>query len=249
MSERLKRFRQLMSAFEGTSNPQRAIEQGYYVNVPNNPVKEITRRVELRPSSIHLLMGGVGSGKTTQLLLTKEHIDQLEDSKAIYIDVSFYTDISRLELGSLIVISAIEFEKFLDDSDDENNIKIAKQKIQKIAYGEFVDPYYDDDGGWHFRPGILKNEKSNLPFSQLGVELTESLEILYDALRNKLKKDIVLIFDGLDRLHNPEIFFDTALKDILALSSYGLGILIVAPISIAYTNKVENSFNYMYYFH
>ena len=50
MSERLQRFRKLMAAFEGTSNPQHAIERGYHIDLPNNPMVGIARRVELRPS-------------------------------------------------------------------------------------------------------------------------------------------------------------------------------------------------------
>ena len=114
MSERLQRFRKLMAAFEGTSNPQHAIERGYYVDLPNNPVGEITRRVELRPSSVHLLLGGIGSGKTTQLLLAEEHLNQLEGFKAIYVDVSLYTDIFQLEPGALVAIAGLEIIKLLD---------------------------------------------------------------------------------------------------------------------------------------
>ncbi len=91
MSDRLKFFRRLMSAFEGTSNPQHAVERGFYVNLPNNPIAEITGRVALRPSSVHLLFGGIESGKTTQLLLTQQALNELEDIKAIYVDVSLIT--------------------------------------------------------------------------------------------------------------------------------------------------------------
>ena len=94
MSDRLKFFRRLMSAFEGTSNPQRAVEQGFYVNLPNNPVAVITTKIALRPSSVHLLFGGIGSGKTTQLLLTQQALNELEDIKAIYVDVSLVGSIS-----------------------------------------------------------------------------------------------------------------------------------------------------------
>ena len=91
MSDRLKFFRRLMSAFEGTSNPQHAVERGFYVNLPNNPIAEITGRVALCPSSVHLLFGGIESGKTTQLLLTQQALNELEDIKAIYVDVSLIT--------------------------------------------------------------------------------------------------------------------------------------------------------------
>ena len=140
MSERLQRFRKLMAAFEGTSNPQHAIERGYYVDLPNNPVGEITRRVELRPSSVHLLLGGIGSGKTTQLLLAEEHLNQLEGFKAIYVDVSLYTDIFQLEPGALVAIAGLEIIKLLDEIDDpefeENSeFKEAKETIKRLAHG------------------------------------------------------------------------------------------------------------------
>ena len=87
MSDRLKFFRRLMSAFEGTSDPQRAVEREFYVKLPNNPIAVITAKIALRPSSVHLLFGGIGSGKTTQLLLTQQALNELEDIKAIYVDV------------------------------------------------------------------------------------------------------------------------------------------------------------------
>ena len=111
MSDRLKFFRRLMSAFEGTSNPQRAVEQGFYVNLPNNPVAVITAKIALRPSSIHLLFGGIGSGKTTQLLSTQKHLNELEDIKAIYVDVSLVTDISDLQSGALIDLLGNKLKK------------------------------------------------------------------------------------------------------------------------------------------
>jgi hypothetical protein len=114
MSERLQRFRKLMAAFEGTSNPQHAIKRGYYVDFPNNTMAGIARRVELRPSSVHLLLGGIGSGKTTQLLLAQEHLNQLEGFNAIYVDVSLHTDISELKQGSLVAIAGLEIIKLLD---------------------------------------------------------------------------------------------------------------------------------------
>lgn len=254
MSERLKRFRKLMSAFEGTSNPQRAIEQGYYVNLPNSPVKEITRRVELRPSSVYLLAGGIGSGKTTQLLLAEEYLNQLEEFKAIYIDVSIYTDISEIKPGVLMTIAALEVAKLFGDSnDDELNIESIIKKIEILAYGEYIDSsdyeyYHDEDPGIYFKSGILKKDTSSSPVDQLSSELVENFEILFKTLIDKSQKDIIFIFDGLDRLNDLDIFINSIPKDVLALSSYSAGVIIVASIVVSYMKGIENFFKDLYYF-
>jgi type IV secretory pathway ATPase VirB11/archaellum biosynthesis ATPase len=87
MSNRLKLFRERMAAFEGAANPSEAIESGYYVHAPGKLlVDNISNRIALRPSSSHLLLGGIGSGKTTQLLVACQQINEIEDIHAIYVD-------------------------------------------------------------------------------------------------------------------------------------------------------------------
>jgi hypothetical protein len=255
MSERLQRFRKLMAAFEGTSNPQHAIERGYYVDLPNNPVGEITRRVELRPSSVHLLLGGIGSGKTTQLLLAQEHLNQLEGFKAIYVDVSLYTDISQLEPGALVAITGLEIGKLLTDVDDEDSqMKYSKQRMKELAYGEYLEygDYDPEDGsygdGFYFKSGLLKTDTSKSQFKQLSQELITTFEKLLGAFINQLEGDIVFIFDGLDRLSYSNIFIDSALNDVMTLSKSGIGVVIVGSIPITYTKGIENFPNYLYYF-
>ena len=134
MSDRLKFFRRLMSAFEGTSNPQRAVERGFYVNLPNNPVGELARRIEVSPWSTRMLLGGIGSGKTTQLLLIQNALNELEDIKAIYVDVSLVTDISDLKPGALIAIIGLELIKILDEI-NEPELEECKKKIENFAHG------------------------------------------------------------------------------------------------------------------
>jgi hypothetical protein len=253
MSERLQRFRKLMAAFEGTSNPQHAIKRGYYVDSPNNLVGDITRRVELRPSSVHLLLGGIGSGKTTQLLLAQEHLNQLEGFKAIYVDVSLHTDISQLEPGALVVIAGLEIGKLLTDVDDED-FHVTQNKLKALAHGEYLyqdhEDYYEDYGNndVYFKPGILKKDTSKSQFNQLSQELITIFEKLLGAFINQLEGDIVFIFDGLDRLSHSNIFIDSALNDVIVLSKSGIGVVIVGSIPITYTKGIENFSNYLYYF-
>jgi hypothetical protein len=251
MSERLQRFRKLMAAFEGTSNPQHAIKRGYYVDSPNNLVGDITRRVELRPSSVHLLLGGIGSGKTTQLLLAQEHLNQLEGFKAIYVDVSLHTDISQLEPGALVVIAGLEIEKLLTDVDDED-FHVTQNKLKALADGEYLyqdhEDHYEGNDIYFFKPGILKRDISKSQFNQLSQELITTFQKLWGTFISQLEGDVVFIFDGLDRLSHSNIFINSALNDVMALSKSGIGVIIVGSIPITYTKGIENFSNYIHYF-
>ncbi len=83
MSNRLQFFRERMAAFEANADPQKAIVRGYYVNQPQKSLADtLANRVALRPASTHILAGGIGSGKTTQLLVAKDKINEIGDTYA-----------------------------------------------------------------------------------------------------------------------------------------------------------------------
>jgi hypothetical protein len=150
MSDRLKFFREQMAAFEGASNPQKAIEHGYYIQQPKQSLAHtITNRIALRPSSTrttemfegasniassHLLIGGIVSGKTTQLLVARDRINEIEDTHAHYVDVSLYTDISDLSTGMLIAIVGLVLCELTKDNEDLD-LQQWREAIRKQAYG------------------------------------------------------------------------------------------------------------------
>ena len=201
MSERLQRFRKLMAAFEGTSNPQHAIERGYYVDLPNNPMAEITRRIEVRPASLHLLLGGIGSGKTTQLLLTQEHLNQLEGFNAIYVDLSRYTNISTLQPGYLIASSGLDLllllrggypQKYQAISDllDENkqiiiNAVTGENKFQLPKAVEQLEKELENDLLNRLHSGDTKNFNED---NKDKYEIYQQFMELYKA-KNSIQKD------------------------------------------------------------
>jgi hypothetical protein len=253
MSDRLKFFRRLMSAFEGTSNPQRAVERGFYVNLPNNPIEEITGRVTLRPSSVHLLFGGIGSGKTTQLLLTQQALNELEDIKAIYVDVSLVTDISDLQSGALIAIAGLELIKTLGNT---NNTQINKHKqtIERAAYGysekkivtKSVFPIYEEVAKLQEVFKSITNyekEEAIIHKGLLSSEKQENRELVLDAFSqlNKAAKEItkkytVFLFDSLDRLRNSKII-NSALDDVIDINNIGTGSVLIGSIATMYEER------------
>ena len=237
MSDRLKLFRRLMSAFEGTSNPQRAVEKGFYVNLPNNPIGEITGRVALRPSSVHLLFGGIGSGKTTQLLLTQQALNELEDIKAVYVDVSLITDISTLQSGALIAIAGLELINILGNSFN-SELENSKKVIEKAAYG-YTEYIPIDLTAIAFGKPREVNYKGLI--STENRESRESILLAFFALSKAAisitKKEIIFLFDGLDRLSKSKTFIDSALDDVIEMNKTGVGSVLVGSIVIPYTER------------
>jgi Cdc6-like AAA superfamily ATPase len=242
MSDRLKFFRRLMSAFEGTSNPQRAVERGFYVNLPNNPVGEITGRVALRPSSMHLLFGGIGSGKTTQLLSTQTALNGLEDIKAIYVDVSLVTDISDLQSGALIAIAGLELIKILGNV-EKPELQKFKQVIEKSAYG-YSETKSIQTGFSSAMYGLTTQQVTTHHKGLLSPEKQENRSLILEAfsrlnkaVQEVTKKEIIFIFDSLDRLSNSEVFIDSALDDVVEINNVGSGVVLVGSVATLYEER------------
>ncbi|MBD2294525.1 hypothetical protein H6G06_13825 [Anabaena sphaerica FACHB-251] len=258
MSNRLKLFRERMAAFEGAANPSEAIESGYYVHAPGKLlVDDIANRIALRPSSSHLLLGGIGSGKTTQLLVACQQINEIEDIHAIYIDVSQYTDISKITSGVLTAIAGLELANLMKDSEDVN-IKESISLIHKLALG------YEESRITKYRtlfdPIELPKQKIEkvkhegiIPaisgqFS-IKTDLLKVVSTLAKEARNKCGY-IVIIFDGLDRLDYAKSFIQLLYSDAKAISSMGIGLLLVGPLTAIYgdyRDTVDKILDYFYY--
>jgi hypothetical protein len=258
MSNRLKFFREQMAAFEGTVDPRQAIESGYYLPEPRKSAADtISRRIELRPSSTHLLIGGIGSGKTTQLLVMRDRINKLEDIYAHYVDVTLYTDISEISAGVLIAIAGVELTKLTQDIDNEY-IKKYSELIHKYAYGysdrrtvglfsdSIIKALSTTTEVVEHHKGILTAKSGNSLDQQ---ELLQAIGKL-DKAANKKYGEIILLLDGLDRLDNVQKFSQLVTSDVQAISLAGIGIVLVGPLLAAYGSyrdiieQAVNSFSY-----
>ena len=251
MSNRLKLFRERMAAFEGAANPSEAIESGYYVHAPGKLlVDNISNRIALRPSSSHLLLGGIGSGKTTQLLVAYQQINEIEDIHAIYIDVSEYTDISKITTGVLTAIAGLEIAKLIQDSKDKNIIQ-SVESIRDLAngyasynYDEYPEPHEYDEP--IIVKGIIPKKSEGYGIS---VELVKTVSELTKYTSEKYG-NLVLLFDGLDRLDDARMFMQLVFSDAKAISSAGIGLVLVGSLTAIYGNyhdTINKSLDYFYY--
>jgi len=251
MSNRLKLFRERMAAFEGAANPSEAIESGYYVHAPGKLlVDNISNRIALRPSSSHLLLGGIGSGKTTQLLVACQQINEIEDIHAIYVDVSRYTDISKITTGVLTAIIGLELAKLIKDSQDKNVIESIKL-IRNLAHGYTTeyDPYddfYYDGGQYIAVKGIIPKKTEGYGIS---LQLVETVSKLAKATFENYG-NLVLLFDGLDRLDDAKAFMQVVYSDAKSISSSGIGVVLIGSLTAIYGDyhdTVDKSLDYLCY--
>jgi len=242
-----------MAAFEANADPQKAIARGYYVNQPQKSLADtLANRIALRPASTHLLAGGIGSGKTTQLLVAKDKINEIGDTYAHYIDVSLYTDLTVISSKVLIAIAGSVLAELTKDSKNPN-IEINRKLIIKRAFGyhETVDPYdyyheNDEDEIVVERQGIIpvkSQELSDLkPFIEAVNQLSEEAKSIYGNL--------VLLFDGLDRLNNAQTFSQIVTTDVQVISDMGIGVVLVEPLLATYSSyqpTILESINYFYH--
>jgi Cdc6-like AAA superfamily ATPase len=252
-----------MAAFEGSANPSKAIKSGYYVPEPGKSVSDlIAARIALRPTSTHLILGGIGSGKTTQLLMTLRKIDELPSTYSQYIDVSLSINISEVKPGALIAIVGLELAKVISDNGDglvNENINI----INKLAYG------YSEPAKFLLGQRIHPTSAASVGSRQLAAaneyrhsgilspvskkqsnELISAVKKLYEAAKKKYEH-IVFLFDGLDRLDDSKSFSQMIVSDMRELSAIGIGSVVVGSVRIMYEeftrSTLEQSVDYFEY--
>jgi hypothetical protein len=249
MANRLDFFRQQMAAFEGSTNPEKAIDSGYYVPEPRKSVSDlIAGRLALRPASTHLILGGIGSGKTTQLLVTRDRINDLLDNAYVhYLDVSTYTDISNISPGVLVAMVGLSLAKLLENS-TESSVRQNIEIIGKFAFGysenkedvhiEQIDLGLGLKGGTIqrklvYHQGLLSSEsrKKSAQLSKAVADLCEYSKQEYDQ--------IIFLFDGLDRLDDTQSFSQLIVNDIQEISAIGIGCVMVGSARALYEKYQE----------
>jgi hypothetical protein len=251
MENRLGFFRQQMAAFEGSADPSKAITHGYYVPLGKMPVSDnIAGRLALRPTSSHLLLGGIGSGKTTEVLMAAEKIEKsIKKVYVRYVDVTLHTDLTKMKNGTLIAIVGLLLANSISN-DDQEAVESSIKVIRKLAHGyhreyEVIDPSSEIRGLRELRQGLITpNFPSYLtpktitktdhfdgilsPIQRKDVsnDLNNSVQALRNHLRNQYEC-IFFLFDGLDRLDNSSAFYGLVENDLRQLSEMGIGSILV----------------------
>lgn len=252
VTDRLQRFRQYIERLDAAADPRFTIERGLYVPPSARSIAdEVAGRLELQPASAHLIAGGIGSGKTTQLLMATQRLRALPDMQAIYIDVSAAHDLGKLREGVVVALAGLELAKLLQD-DKSLPVEQAKDFLRRWAlqgrnyYQDYRDDEDDDhddgayeasdddsdrSGEWVHIPPVISPPARPTPPALVSEEAF-ALKSLAQALRSRVPH-VTLLIDSLDRVVDMEQF-EAIMRDVALLRALGIGVVLVGPLKLLY---------------
>lgn len=244
MTTRLEKFRDYMARLNPSGDPRGAVRDGLYVPRPGrSTADEVAARLELDPTSSHLIVGGIGSGKTTQLLVACDRLNQLADTRAEYIDLSLIHDLQRMTPGTLIIAAGLAARRHLKPGDDKVALDAGEQ-FRRWAFGhdrrvwvpfddEPDEPYHDDDEPERGYYDIIEEQpllsSPEKPLDRSVEDKAIRLAQIRSGLRERFPY-IVLLFDALDRLPDPAAFVTVVEQDVRAIQKAGIGLVLVGPL-------------------
>lgn len=213
-----------MTRVAAAADPALTIERGLYVQPPNAISDLIVRHLEIDPASRHLVVGSIGSGKTTQLLVATQALNAVPDIRAVYVDVSQKQDLVKLTPGCLVALAGLallEGQPLIDGDEHRSFTSWAN------GYWLDPDPYGDADDGGVQVVGVVtppQPEWHEIPSMQVD-RLARFAEIERNAGRH-----FVVLFDSLDRTTNRSAFTQLIDQDVAALRRCNIGVVLIGPI-------------------
>src|ERR1019366_2468080 len=100
---------------------------------------------ELTRGSQTALVGGIGSGKTTELLLTQKLLGRHSDAINIFMDLADYTDLSEISTGAILASAGFQLYSQLTNAAKEltKEVTAAHTKLRKLAIAgtAWVEPW------------------------------------------------------------------------------------------------------------
>jgi hypothetical protein len=185
------------------------------------------------------LVGGIGSGKTTEVLLTEKVLNRHADAVNIVVDMADYTDLNELNPGAILATVGMRLYSWLKRNGDDAEIVVPYRELRQLAFPQkkFVSPdslepdYDGEEGIWVETRGLMRPR-----YPDLRHEVKKVRELALAIASPVLEKDaqITFLIDGLDRLINAERFREFAEQDLRALRGTKITVIVVAPLLLLY---------------
>jgi hypothetical protein len=259
LPDRRQRFKALMKRFNPSAPPLVAIDDGLiHEGTSRSVYKQLATAADLSPGGQHLVVGGIGSGKSTELLLAQRELAKHQGIIPIFIDVSAETDLSEINSGALLASLGLRLWESIPSQFGEvpTELQIAHGQIRKAAYGYQVpvSPGATERQIAEMRSLSLSKHvpgKLASPFPALKrdvEELAKSIDQLNVFLK-RTGKESVVIFDGLDRLVKADRFWLIVEQDLRALRRLQISVLAAGPLSVMYGQgrSVKDYFDGVHY--
>lgn len=219
---RRERFRGYMGRMAAAADPRLAIDQQMYVAPPRPLAEVLVRHLEIEPTG-HLVVGGIGSGKTTQLLLATQALSSMSDMSAAYIDVSQKQDLVKLKPGCLVALAGLALLEHLPAS------IAGRKEFVDWANGFECDPWELTLGDEQFVvvDGVVTPPEP--AWREIPDGWMRRLSLFAEELRRN-GRSFVALFDSLDRTSNRGGFTQLVEQDIAALHRCQIGVVLVGPL-------------------
>ncbi len=195
-----------MGRFEPSGDPRDAVARGFYLPRPGRSLAEqLAARFELKPAASHLLMGGVGSGKTTQLMVARDRL-AAGDVSPLYVDVSLRVELNDVTSASLLAAVGGA---------------IGDQLVASEGSGPKID-------------GLLAGARSLLAPGRPAPHhiVTTWFDNLVRLLPNGRPR--VLLIDSLDRMSDLNGFAEIVEGAVSTLRSHAFGVILIGPLTALY---------------
>lgn len=230
-TDRRARFRKLREQLEPASDPSLAVSRGFYVERAGAVSRRIGAELELDPSSSHVLIGGVGSGKTTELLMAAQHLAQTGDTRPVFIDVSRRHDIGKMKPAVVALQVGLELVA-LARSEGIKELGGADDSLLNVAHGYWDYPDQDDYEPYprEYTPGMLESAD---PIDERLAGILRSVQAVIGALK-PVGPHFVVLVDGLDRMTDLKAFEQVVRQDVQGLKSLGIGLVLAGPLRALY---------------
>ncbi|MBC8072762.1 MAG: hypothetical protein IAG13_30860 [Deltaproteobacteria bacterium] len=224
--DRLERFRAARAKLDPAGDPADA--GSFYVDSPRSVSARIAAELAIAPASTHLLVGGVGSGKTTELLATERRLTSIPDVATLYVDVTKQHDIAKMSPGTVIAQVGLALAARLEAIGRPRYTRAAKD----VAFGSWqeLEPDDEPDRPMEYVPGLLVSPEHVVVNVR---RAREPLEGLLRAVRLDVQHLVVLL-DGLDRITDLQEFEQLIHHDVKTLTSLGVGVVLVGPLRAQY---------------
>jgi hypothetical protein len=224
---KLARYRELMRTLDPQGDPRAALTSGWCVGEGPRAAfaKKIARRLELEPNSQHLVLGGIGSGKTTELWRIHAELEASAEetgTRCEYLDVSTVHRLDRMKPGVLV---ALVGKRLIDRAppshERSKQVADAVQRIHDFADGH-EDDYSPEGYPNNYVPGVVNPH-------ELGLVQTYATDLrtLTDG------NCFTFLIDSLDRMPTND-FEDAVREDLDALRLAGIGVVLVGPMRLRY---------------
>jgi hypothetical protein len=196
---------------------------------------------ELSRGTQMALVGGIGSGKTTELLLTQRVLSRHSDAVNIFVDLANYTDLNELNTGAILATIGMQLYSHLKKANKKppEEVTSAHTKLRELAFGKTVLVPAEEWQGYDEGQESVRVEVPRLMrlrFPALRREVKAVKELLLSIASPLLENDaqITLLIDGLDRLIRAERFREYAEQDLQALRGTKMTVIVVAPLLLWY---------------